>query len=57
MGVGLIMEDIRKFVFERTPISQIISIDRMGNFYEVVGRAGGDVLSYRIYDNGMICEG
>ena len=50
------MEDIRKFVFERTPINQIISIDRWGNFYEVVGRAGGDVLSYRIYDNGMICE-
>lgn len=50
------MEDIRKFVFERTPISQIISIDRIGDFYEVVGRAGGDVLLYRIYDNKTICE-
>ena len=50
------MEQIKRIVFERTPISQIIAIDRMGDFYEVIGRAGGDVLTYRIYDNGMICE-
>lgn len=50
------MENIKKLVFGRTPINQIISISRMGDFYEVVGRAGGDILSYRIYDNGMICE-
>lgn len=50
------MENIRRVIFERTPIKQIISIERMGNFFEVVGRAGGDVLTYRIYDNGTICE-
>lgn len=56
MGACVIMEDIKEVVLKRTPISQIISIDRMGDFYEVVGRAGGDILQYRIYDNGMICE-
>lgn len=50
------MKDIRKIIFEKTPIDQIISIDRIGNFYEVVGKAGGDVFLYRVYDNGAICE-
>jgi hypothetical protein len=53
---GITMEHIKKIVFERTPINQIIAISRIGNFYEVIGKAGGDVLTYRIYDNGTICE-
>lgn len=56
MGACVIMEDIKEIVLKRTPICQIISIDCMGDFYEVVGKVGGDVLSYRIYDNGIICE-
>jgi hypothetical protein len=53
---GITMEHKKKIVFERTPISQIIAISRIGNFYEVIGKVGGDVLTYRIYDNGTICE-
>ena len=50
------MKDIKKIVFERTPITQIIDIYEGSNFFEVTGRAGGDVLTFRVYDNGTVCE-
>ena len=50
------MEQVKKIISERTPIDEIVCITRLSNFYEVIGRAGGDVLTYRIYDDGKICE-
>lgn len=26
------------------------------DFVEIVGKMGGDTITYRVYDNGMICE-
>lgn len=50
------MSDIKKIVFEKTPITQIIGIYEDVNFTDVTGKVGGDVLTYRIYNNGTVCE-
>lgn len=50
------MENIKKIIFEKTPIDKIHTITRFIDFYEVHGSAGGEALTYRIYDNGSICE-
>ena len=49
-------EEVKKIVSERTPIGSIIEMYDCGSFWEVTGRAGGDVLTYRIYSNGSVCE-
>ena len=49
-------EEARKIALNRTPISSIIDIYDLGGCFEVTGRAGGDVLVYRIYSDGSICE-
>jgi hypothetical protein len=43
-------------VYQNTPIDTIVSTYDLHNGIEVVGRAGGDVLTYRIYDNGQVVE-
>ena len=45
-----------KILYSRTPADKIISIDKYRNCYEIVARAGGDVLTYRVYENGTITE-
>lgn len=45
-----------KILRSRTPADKIISIDKYGNFYEITARAGGDVLTYRVYENGTVTE-
>ena len=47
---------VREIIKNKTPITRIVEIVKFGNFAEVVGRAGGDVLIYRIYANGTIVE-
>lgn len=49
-------KQVKEIVRSRTPIDSIIGIYRCGNFVEVVGKAGSDTLTYRIYDNGSIVE-
>ena len=47
---------VREIIKSKTPITRIIEIVKFGNFAEIVGRAGSDVLTYRIYANGTIVE-
>ena len=49
-------KQIQQLVFENTPIDTIITIYDLPNGIEVIGRAGGDTLTYRLYDNGMVVE-
>ena len=51
-----IPSNIKKIVFEKTPIDKIIDYYKTMQFIEVTGRAGGDVLTYRIYNDGSVCE-
>ena len=48
--------EVKNIISECTPISNIMAITRLGNYHEVVGRVGGDMLVYRVYDNGTITE-
>jgi hypothetical protein len=41
-------------IFEETPMEYTIEVYEARDFVEVVGRAGGDVLTYRVYDSGAI---
>ena len=47
---------ISKIVYAETPIDTIVSTYDGPNFVDVVGYAGGDTLTYRIYDSGAIVE-
>ena len=49
-------KQIQQLVFENTPIDTIVTTYDLPNGIEVVGRAGGDTLTYRLYDNGMVVE-
>ena len=49
-------DQVKKIIQTRTPIDTILDIYTDSEFSEVVGRAGGDVLTYRIYPDGRICE-
>lgn len=54
---GCMSDDaVKKIVYERTPIDTILDIYTDSEFSEVVGRAGGDTLTYRIYPDGRIYE-
>lgn len=47
---------VREIIKNKTPLTRIIEIVKFGNFAEVVGKAGSDTLTYRIYANGTIVE-
>lgn len=47
---------IREIIYNQTPIDRIMRIVPCNGFAEVTGTAGGDVLRYRIYNNGTITE-
>lgn len=49
-------DEIMTIIMNQTPLDKVINIAPFANYYEVVGSAGGDVLHYRIYKNGMITE-
>lgn len=49
-------KEVREKVWQKTPINHIIEIYNAGSFWVVTGRAGGDVLTYRFYNNGSWCE-
>lgn len=49
-------EQIKQMVYSQTPIDTIISTYELPNGIEVRGYAGGDSITYRIYDNGMVVE-
>ena len=49
-------EQIQKMVYSQTPIDTIVSTRDLPNGIEVRGYAGGDSMTYRFYDNGMVVE-
>ena len=49
-------ENLKQLIFSSTPIDTIISTHELPNGIEVKGYAGGDSMTYRIYDNGMVVE-
>ena len=50
------LEEAKKILFDQTPADRIIDSYEARDFWEFAVRAGGDVLTYRVYDDGMICE-
>ena len=48
--------DENSWVFENTPIDNIIDTYTGKDFVEVTGRAGGDILVFRRYNDGRIVE-
>ena len=49
-------EQIKKMVYSQTPIDTIVATYDLPNGIEVKGYAGGDSVTYRFYDNGMVVE-
>ena len=43
-------------LFNGTPIEYVLETYEARDFVEVVGRAGGDTLTYRVYDDGRVYE-
>ena len=46
----------RKYIKAHSPIEKILYSADYGDFVQIVGKAGGDVLTYRYYGDGDICE-
>lgn len=50
-------ENAKKLLFAMTPITEIIRVYNLGHGdWEFVGKAGGDYLVYRVYNNGTVTE-
>jgi hypothetical protein len=48
-------QQAKKILFEQTPINEILRVYNMGNGnWEFVGNACGDILVYRVYNNGEL---
>ena len=54
----LSQEQNKQMVYSQTPIDTIVYTYDLpgGNGIEVRGYAGGDSMTYRFYDNGMVAE-
>lgn len=54
----LSQEQIKQMVYSQTPIDTIVYTYDLpgGNGIEVRGYAGGNSMTYRFYDNGMVVE-
>lgn len=50
------VQKILELIKEETPIDTVMDVFCASDFVEVVGRAGGDVLTYRFYNNGTVTE-
>lgn len=50
------VEEATKIINENTAIEIIMSIDRAPDYYQFVGYAGGDILTYRVYNNGALTQ-
>ena len=54
--MSLEQENLQKLIFQNTPIDTIVSTYSLPNGVEVNGYAGGDNVTYRIYENGTVVE-
>ena len=50
------VEEATKIINENTAIEIIMSIDRAPDYYQFVGYAGGDILTYRVYNSGALTQ-
>ena len=48
--------EAQELIFEQTPVDWIMDYRVAPDFVEIVGSAGGDVLVYRVYNDGSIYE-
>lgn len=52
----MVKENLKSIILQKTPLDTIIETFECRDYIEVTGRAGGDVLTYRIYSNGQVVE-
>ena len=52
----MIKENLKSIIIQKTPLDTIIETFECSDYIEVTGRAGGDILTYRIYSNGQVVE-
>ncbi len=50
------LEEAKDILFESTPATQILDTYRDRSYTEFTCRAGGDVVVYRVYNDGEITE-
>jgi hypothetical protein len=50
------LEEAIKIINENTAIEIIMSIDKAPDYYQFVGYAGGDILTYRVYNSGALTQ-
>lgn len=50
------IDKIMDIIANQTPIDKIINVAPFADYCKVTGSAGGDILQYRIYNNGIITE-
>jgi hypothetical protein len=50
------LEEAIKIINENTAIEIIMSIDKTPDYYQFVGYAGGDILTYRVYNSGALTQ-
>lgn len=50
------LEEALKIINESTAIEIIMSIDEAPDYYQFVGYAGGDILTYRVYHSGALTQ-
>ena len=49
-------EKVKEIIYSNTPLDSITDMYQTKEFTEVTGKAGGDTLTYRVYENGTITE-
>ena len=50
------LREAYKIIEESTPIEIVMSYEKGTNFYQFVGIAGGDILTYRVYHSGAVTQ-
>ena len=50
------LEEAIKIINENTAVEFIMSVDKTPDYYQIVGYAGGDVLTYRVYNSGTLAQ-
>lgn len=50
------LKEARNILFDNTPIEIIISSTQTKDYVQFVGEVGGDVLTYRVYNDGRVYE-
>ena len=49
-------EKVKEIIYSNTPLDSITDMYQTKEFTEVTGKAGGDTLTFRVYENGTITE-